>query len=92
MEIFDPTSPPVPRALRLPARPSTWRGLRLGLVENTKFNSETLLLRLADRFHAKHGTTVALLSRKRSPSHSIEDAQISALKRVSDFVISGIGD
>ena len=92
MEMFDPTASPVPRALRLPARPATLHGIRLGLVENTKFNSETLLVRLADRLRAKHGATIALLARKRSPSHSIEDAQIAGLKRVSDLVVSGIGD
>jgi hypothetical protein len=92
MTIFDPTASPVPRALRLPARPTRLDGLRLGLVENTKFNSDTLLLRLAARLRDKHGATVALLSRKRSPSHSIEEGQIDALKNVSDLVISGIGD
>ena len=92
MKLFDPTSAPVDRAIALAPRLSDLRGLRVGLVENTKFNSDTLLFRLADRFGAKYGTSVALVSRKRSPSHSIEDAQIQALKRVSDLVISGVGD
>lgn len=92
MTIFDPTAPPVSRPLRLPTRPPRLQGLRIGLVENTKFNSETLLLKLADRLRVKHGGTVGLLSRKRSPSHSLDDGQVGALKRVSDLVISGIGD
>ena len=92
MNIFDPTAAPVTRALRLAARPATLRGLRLGLVENTKFNSDTLLLRLADRLRDKHGVTMTVMTRKRSPSHSIEEAQIAALARVSDLVVSGIGD
>ena len=92
MELFDPTASPAVKTLQLPARPPRLNGLKLGIVENTKFNSETLLLRLADRLRERHGTTVALVSRKRSPSHSIEDPDIRALKRVSDFVISGIGD
>ena len=92
MDIFDPTASPVARPLHLPARPARLDGLKLGLVENTKFNSETLLLRLADRLRDRHGATVALVSRKRSPSHAIEEPQIGALKRVSDLVISGIGD
>jgi hypothetical protein len=92
MKLFDPTSSPVPRALRLAARPETLRGLRLGLVDNTKFNSDTLLGKLAERLHARHGTSVTLTSRKRSPSHEIDEEAIRALRRQADLVISGIGD
>jgi hypothetical protein len=30
--------------------------------------------------------------RKRSPSHEVEEAAIDALRKQSDFVVSGIGD
>ena len=40
MKLFDPTSTPVERAVKLAPRPASPRGLRLGLVENTKFNCE----------------------------------------------------
>ena len=43
MKLFDPTAPPVPREVRLAPRPAHLRGLRIGLVENTKFNSDTNL-------------------------------------------------
>jgi hypothetical protein len=92
MKLFDPTSSPVPRELRLAARPPALRGLRLGLVDNTKFNSDTLLGKLAARLRARHGTTVTLTSRKRSPSHEIDEEAIRALRRQADLVISGIGD
>ena len=74
------------------AEPADLRGLRLGLVENTKFNSDTLLLKLAERLRERHGITVSQMSRKRSPSHEIEERAIAALKAQSDLVISGIGD
>ena len=92
MKLFDPTSPPVPRELRLAARPEALRGLRLGLVDNTKYNSDTLLGKLAERLRARHGTTVALTTPKRSPSHEIDEAAVHALRRQADLVISGIGD
>jgi hypothetical protein len=35
---------------------------------------------------------VALTSRKRSPSHEIDEAAIRALRSQADLVVSGIGD
>lgn len=92
MKLFDPTAKPVERAVRLAPRPASPRGLRLGLVDNTKFNSDTLLTKLAERLARRHHMTVALTSRKRSPSHEIDEAAIAALRAQADLVISGIGD
>jgi hypothetical protein len=92
MKLIDPTAAPVAREVRLAPRPADLRGLRLGLVENTKFNSDTLLLKLANRLRDRHGITMAHMTRKRSPSHEVEEAAIAALKARSDVVISGIGD
>jgi hypothetical protein len=90
--LFDPTAAPVGREIKIAPRPARLDGLRIGLVENTKFNSDTLLLRLADRLGRRHGVTVSRMVRKRSPSHEVEEADIEALRKQSDFVVSGIGD
>ncbi|PYM92941.1 MAG: hypothetical protein DME04_12845 [Candidatus Rokuibacteriota bacterium] len=90
--LFDPTAAPVGREAMMAPRPGKLDGLRIGLVENTKFNSDKLLLRLADRLGRRHGMTVARMVRKRSPSHEVDEAAIDALRRQSDFVVSGIGD
>ncbi len=92
MKLFDPTSKPVERAVVLAPRPVSPRGLRLGLVDNTKFNSDTLLKKLAERLARRHQMTVAATNRKRSPSHEIDEAGIEALRAGCDLVISGIGD
>jgi hypothetical protein len=92
MKLFDPTSHPVERAVRLAPRPASPRGLRLGLVDNTKFNSHPLLWRLGERLARRHGMTVTVTQRKRSPSHAIDEAAINALRGGCDLVISGIGD
>ena len=92
MELFDPTALPVARDVRLAPRPSRLEGLRIGLVENTKFNADTLLLRLAERLGRRYGMTVAHVARKRSASHEVDAAAIRVLKARSDFVVSGIGD
>jgi len=92
MKLFDPTAPPAPKPVGLAPRPTRLHGLRVGLVENTKFNSDTLLLKLADRLGRDHGMTLAHMSRKRSPSHEVEETAIAELRRRADVVVSGIGD
>jgi hypothetical protein len=92
VKIFDPTASPKSRELELPPAPARLEGARLMLVENTKFNSETLLRKLAERLARRHGTTVSGVHRKRSPSHEIEEGVVPALQRQGDLVISGIGD
>jgi hypothetical protein len=92
MKLFDPTTPPAARALTLAPRPAGLEGLRLGLVDNTKFNSDTLLRKLAERLARRHQMTVSATNRKRSPSHEIDEAGIEALRARADLVISGIGD
>ena len=92
MKLFDPTSGPVQREVEVVKRPESLKGLRLGLVDNTKFNSDTLLRKLAERLARRHGMTVAVTNRKRSPSHEIDEAAILALRSQADLVVSGIGD
>ena len=92
MKIFDPTSGPSARPPGLAPAPQRLDGVRLALVENTKFNSEPLLQKLAQRLGRKYGTSVSVVHRKRSPSHEIEDGVVPALQRQADLVISGIGD
>lgn len=93
MKLFDPTSTPVQRdALALPPRPASLRGVRLGLVDNTKINSDTLLGKLAERLARRHGAVVSVITRKRSPSHAVDEAAIEQLRRRADLAVSGIGD
>jgi hypothetical protein len=91
-KLFDPTTAPAARALQLAHRPASLAGLRLGLVDNTKFNSDTLLKKLADRLERRHGTRVTVTRRKRSPSHEIDENDIKTLRSQADLVVSGIGD
>jgi len=92
MKLFDPTAPPVERAVILAPRPRQLKGLRVGLVENTKFNSEALLTRLGARLAKDHGMRVVQMSRKRSPSHGVTEEALEDMARVCDVIVSGIGD
>ena len=92
MKLFDPTSKPVERKVEVARRPAALSGLRLGLVDNTKFNSDTLLVKLAERLRQRHGAQVTVTRRKRSPSHEIDENDIKTLRSQADLVVSGIGD
>jgi hypothetical protein len=92
MKIFDPTSTPRERSIVLAPRPRDLRGLRVGLVENTKFNSDVILAKLGARLAGQHGMTVSRMIRKRSPSHGVTEEAADELRRISDLVVSGVGD
>lgn len=92
MKIFDPTSTPRQRSIAIAPRPHDLRGLRIGLVENTKFNSDVILGKLAEQLARRYGMVVSRMIRKRSPSHGVGEEAADELRRISDFVVSGVGD
>jgi hypothetical protein len=92
MEIFDPTVSSVKEQILFAPRPQNLNGLRVGLIENSKHNSDVLLLKIADRLKAKYGIEMVLLHRKESASDYVTDEAIDELKQKADFVIAGIGD
>ncbi|MBI4083267.1 MAG: hypothetical protein HY423_11720 [Candidatus Lambdaproteobacteria bacterium] len=93
VEIFDPTvSREAKASIAWPPRPTKLDKLRVGLVENTKFNAEKLLLKIAERLRTRHGMTVVHLAHKQSSGHSVEERDIREFKTKADFVIAGVGD
>jgi hypothetical protein len=89
--ILDPTIATARETIPYVPRPKSLEGLRLGVIENTRKNSETLLLMLADRLKSEYGIRMEVLLHKhqRAP---LSDAQLAELKGKSDFAIAGIGD
>ena len=89
--ILDPTIAAPHAHIDYAPRPQTLAGLRVGLIENTKKNSEAVLRKLAEKASAAHGMTLELLLHKeqRAP---LNDAQVAALKGRTDFAIVGVGD
>ena len=92
LEIFDPTVPSAKEKILYAPRPQNLNGLRVGLIENSKHNSDVLLLKIADRLKANYGVQMGLLRRKASASDYVTDEAIDELKQKADFVIAGIGD
>ena len=91
MNLLDPTIATEEEAIDFVPRPVDLRGLRIGLIENTKKNAEEVLRKLAEKLSAAHGMTPAVLVHKpqRAP---VKDAQIAELRGKADFAIAGIGD
>jgi len=92
MEIFDPTIAHRKEEIEYVPRPKELNDLRVGLVENTKYNSDVLLLKIAEQLKNRFGMEMVLLNRKKSASDHVTDEAISDLKEKADFVIAGIGD
>jgi hypothetical protein len=91
MNLLDPTIATEEEAIDFAPRPVDLRGLRIGLIENTKKNAEQVLRKLAEKLADAHGMTAPVLVHKpqRAP---VKDVQIAELKGKADFAIAGVGD
>mgnify|MGYP001599357344 FL=1 len=92
IRVFDPTSRNADQEIRLAPRPASLRGLRIGLVENTKYNSNTLLLRIAAILEREHGAKSHIIRSKNSPGTSVDDKTVEEFKTAVDVAIAGVGD
>jgi hypothetical protein len=92
IDLFDPTTAPGKSPIDYVSRPRSLEGLKVGLVDNSKFNSKTLLLKIADGLKARYGVEMVHLVTKASAGHPVSDAAVAAFKNKADFVIAGIGD
>ena len=90
-EILDPTIATAREPIAYVPRPRSLRGLRIGLIENTKRNAEAVLRKIAEKLEAAHGMKMEVIVHKpqRAP---LADFQIAELKGRADFAITGVGD
>jgi hypothetical protein len=92
LPIFDPTAEPKRISVNFVARPATLQNLRIGLVENRKFNSDKLLLKIAAILEEEYSTKSHIIRSKRTASLPVEDEIIEELGESCDVVIAGVGD
>ena len=95
MEILDPTVQPgeaQAQAIAYAPRPASLQGKRVGLVENTKFNSDRLLQKIGDILKAEYGAAETRMWRKRNSSVPVHEAIIEELRETCDVMVAGIGD
>lgn len=92
IRVFDPTSRNTEQEFRLAPRQGSLRGLRIGLVENTKYNSSALLLRIAAILEREYGAKSHILRSKRTGGTPVDEKTIEEFKTAVDVAIAGIGD
>ena len=92
IRVFDPTSRNAEQEIRLASRPGSLRGLRIGLVENTKYNSSALLLRIAEILENEYAAKSHILRSKRTPGTHVDEKTVEEFKTAVDVAIAGVGD
>lgn len=92
LEIFDPTIDPKGQPITYVARPPSLKGKRVGLVENTKFNSDKLLVKIGKILTEEYGAGEARVWRKHHSSVPAHEEIVDELSRSCDVMVAGIGD
>ena len=92
IQIFDPTTEATKRNIAFAPRPKAIKGLRIGLIDNTKHNSDQLLLRIAAILEREHGAKAHIIRRKRSSGAAPHAEIIEEYKGACDAVVAGVGD
>jgi hypothetical protein len=92
IRIYDPTVPSVDPAheVELPRRPL--RGLRLGVIDNSKPNFDVFAHHLADVLTRDHGVVLVEYIRKRSAAAPAMELDYQNIVRKCDLVVAGSGD
>ena len=92
MQIYDPTLGATGRTVNFVPRPKSLAGLRIGLVDNTKHNSDQLLLRIAAILESKHGAKAHIIRKKKSSGVAPHAEIVDEYKAACDVVVAGVGD
>ena len=93
IQLVDPTgADPGARPLVLAPRPVDLRGKRLGLLDNSKANSDVILRAIARTLDEEFELADVFYAKKHSSSLPPDPEVLAALHRSADFVIAGVGD
>jgi hypothetical protein len=90
--VYDPRGVVEAAPLATAPRVKKLQGLRLGLLDNTKWNANKLLRGLRERLAQKHGFGAVNYYRKESFSLSAKPALLAEIASSNDIVITAIGD
>jgi len=92
MELLNPTREAAGTEPVYAERPKSLAGLRIGLVENTKFNSDVILKLIGDALISQHGAASYKLYRKRWPSVPVTEEMLHDIQANCDVMVAGVGD
>ena len=89
---FDPRGAVETEPLPLSARVGALDGLRLGVLDNTKWNANRLLRKTVTRLHDEFSLATVNYYRKESFSKDADPALIVTIAADNDIVLTAIGD
>lgn len=92
IELLDPTVEVKTAPMTYVDRPRSLEGKRVGLIENTKFNSDKLLLRIGEILKAEYGAAEARMFHKHNASVPAHEEIIQEIRKTCDVMVAGIGD
>jgi hypothetical protein len=90
--IFDPRGVVEAERLTLAPRVASLDGLRLGVLDNTKWNAQRLLRKTVERLRQGHAFAAVNHYRKESFSKDAEPELLAAIAADNDIVLTAIGD
>ena len=91
-ELLDPTTEAASQPIAYTARPGALDGLRVGLVDNTKYNSDRLLQKIGELLKSEYGVAETRMFRKHNASVPAHEELVTELKATCDVMVAGIGD
>ena len=89
---FDPRGVVETQPLGLAARVGSLGGLRLGVLDNTKWNANRLLRKTVTKLQEEFSFAAVNYYRKESFSKDADPALIEAIAANNDIVLTAIGD
>ena len=90
--VYDPRGVVEAAPLTIAQRVRKLEGLRLGLLDNTKWNANKLLRGVRDRLAQKHAFGAVNYYRKESFSHAATPELLAKIAAENDVVLTAIGD
>ena len=92
ISVYDPRGSVAAEQLSLARRTDDVKGLRLGVLDNTKWNANKLLRALRAELERSHGLKASGYYRKESFSRFAEPRLLDEIRANSDLVLTAIGD
>jgi hypothetical protein len=92
IQVYDPRGVVGAEKKATAARIQALKGLRLGILDNTKWNANKLLREMRDQLQAAHPLADVRYYRKESFSKFAAPDLIEQIRRESDIVVTAIGD
>ena len=90
--IYDPRGSVAASEKALSARVKSLDGLRLGVLDNTKWNANKLLREVRDQLKGAHAFGAVNYYRKEAFSRFADPALIRQVRAENDLVVTAIGD